>query len=180
MDAPAFPSVLLAFLADATAAVIHPARHGNAPRVAGLDGQSASRSPITCRGLEARCAQRVSPSSGPPGITITLGSRLATAPAQLLVGRLVFRPYATRGTGLPKVLPYCSSAQTTRAILFATATAATLAGRRLRSLASQVQRRRSAGLVRRCADETASGHPITKLDELLPWAYARQAEPAVA
>lgn len=26
----------------------------------------------------------------------------------------------------------------------------------------------------------AGGHPITKLDELLPWAYARQAEPAVA
>lgn len=26
----------------------------------------------------------------------------------------------------------------------------------------------------------AGGHPITRLDELLPWAYARQAEPAVA
>jgi len=26
----------------------------------------------------------------------------------------------------------------------------------------------------------AGGHPITRLDELLPWAYARQAETAVA
>ncbi|PWC96019.1 transposase [Azospirillum sp. TSO5] len=26
----------------------------------------------------------------------------------------------------------------------------------------------------------ASGHPITKLHEMLPWAFARQAEPAVA
>ncbi|QCO00076.1 transposase domain-containing protein (plasmid) [Azospirillum argentinense] len=26
----------------------------------------------------------------------------------------------------------------------------------------------------------AGGHPITKLDELPPWAYARPAEPAVA
>ncbi|MBP2316915.1 hypothetical protein J2852_006283, partial [Azospirillum soli] len=25
-----------------------------------------------------------------------------------------------------------------------------------------------------------SGHPITKLDELLPWGHTRQAEPAVA
>jgi hypothetical protein len=47
------------FWRRSAAAVIYPACHGNAPRVAGLDGKSASRVPITLRELEARCAQRV-------------------------------------------------------------------------------------------------------------------------
>ena len=47
--------------ANTAAAVIYPACHGDAPRAAGLDGQTMNRLPITIHEFEARCARRASP-----------------------------------------------------------------------------------------------------------------------
>jgi len=60
MDAPALARVFFTH-AYAAAAVIYPACYDDAPRIAGLDGKSASWVPITHHELEARCAQRVEP-----------------------------------------------------------------------------------------------------------------------
>lgn len=117
---------------------IRPLRCG-APCTTGLDGISANRHPITLRELEARCAQRVHPVPVRPVLPSPALLILTSASAPSRADQNDGKDHAASRVSAPYVPPYRSNAHTTRAVLFAIATTATLAGRRSLNLASQIQ-----------------------------------------
>ena len=134
MDTPVLARDLWAISASFLTADLCPACHGDAPRAAGLDGQSANWVPIACHELEARCAERVCPVPARPISPSRPVHPLSHGGADERMG--LSGEQVTRHSGAPWTPPSRSIAHMTRAVLLATATTATFAGLRVRSFAS--------------------------------------------
>lgn len=125
----------LAALVIPAAAVIYSASKCAAPCDPGLDGKSANQLPITRHELEVRRAQRALLIPGLARLCHYLLFILATTSTTRSNSKLTWLSLSRRHRDAHKPPPpNSSSAQTIRTVLFATATTATLAGRRSLSL----------------------------------------------